>query len=224
VTGLVLTAAVVVARTAWVFATMYVPELLVSRLTSVPWQYGAVVSWAGMRGVVSLAAAFAIPTFTAGGAPFPHRNELLFLAFFVTLATLLLHGLTLPWVIRSLHVRGREDYTDALAEAEGQHNAARAALERLEALRAESEPPRAVLEQLRRASEHRANQAWERLGRSAEEAGESPTAAYRRLRTEMLDAERAVFIRLRDENRIDDEVLRRVLHQLDLEDVLLQRE
>ncbi|KAA5831312.1 Na+/H+ antiporter [Saccharopolyspora hirsuta] len=222
VAGLALTAGVVLARVVWVYLVMYLPELLSGR--GPDWRAKAVVSWAGMRGVVSLAAASAIPTVTLSGAPFPHRPEVLFLTFFVTLATLLLHGSTLPWLINKLGVRGTEDYTDALAEAEAQHNAARAARDRLDALAAESEPPGDVVERLRSAAEQRSNQAWERLGRSADEVGESPTAAYRRLRGEMLAAERAVFVQFRDNRRIDDEVLRRVMHQLDLEELWLSRD
>ncbi|MCX2729876.1 Na+/H+ antiporter [Saccharopolyspora sp. NFXS83] len=222
--GLALTATVVLVRALWVFTTMQLPELLLRRGTAPPWRYGAVVSWAGMRGVVSLAAAAAIPQFTSSGAMFPQRPQVLFLAFFVTLATLLLHGATLPWVIRALGVRGQENYTDALAEAEAAHNAALAARRRLEELSEDEAPPEEVTEHLRRAAERRSNRAWERLGRSDAEVGESPSAAYRRLRAEMLAAEREVFVRFRDEGRIDDEVLRRVLHELDLEDVMLQRE
>ncbi|PKW19221.1 Na+/H+ antiporter [Saccharopolyspora spinosa] len=222
VTGLVLIAGVVLARGAWVFLVMYLPELL--RRRSPNWRLKVIVSWAGMRGVVSLAAASAIPTVTLTGAPFPHRDEVLFLTFFVTLATLLLHGTTLSWLIGFFGVRGTEDYTDALAEAEAQHNAARAARERLDELTAEAEPPGDVAERLHRAAQQRSNQAWERLGRSADEVGESPTAAYRRLRGEMLAAERAVFVQFRDNRRIDDEVLRRVMHQLDLEELWLSRD
>ena len=87
-----------------------------------------------MRGVVSLAAAFAIPLSTESGAPFPGRGEILCLAFVVTVGTLLLHGLTLPAVIRALSVRGEEDYADALAEAQAQHDAASAAARRLDEL------------------------------------------------------------------------------------------
>ena len=217
--GLALTAAVVLVRAVWVFGTLLLPDRIARGADAAPWQHGLVVAWAGMRGVVSLAAAAAIPVLA-----FPNRAEVVFLAFFVTLGTLLLHGATLPWVIRWLGVRGRENYTDALAEAEAAHNAALAARGRLDALTAEAEPPAEVAEQLRRAAERRSHRAWERLGRSDADLGESPTTAYRRLRIEMLAAEREVFVRFRDEGRIDDEVLRRVLHELDLEDVMLQRD
>ncbi|GAA2773215.1 Na+/H+ antiporter [Saccharopolyspora taberi] len=223
VAGFALTAGLVLARGLWVWTTLYLPSRLSGKQEPKPWQHVFVVSWAGMRGVVSLAAASAIPVTTEAGAAFPSRDAVQFLAFFATLATLLLHGLTLPWVIRKLGVRGRESYTDALAEAEASHAAARAAQDRLAELTEESEPPAGVTDRLRRVSEHRTNRAWERLGRSADEVGESPTEAYRRLLIEMLAAERDVFVRYRDEHRIDDEVLRRVMHELDLEELALRQ-
>jgi monovalent cation/hydrogen antiporter len=67
-----------------------------------------VVAWAGMRGVVSLAAAFGVPMTSLSGAPFPGRPQLVFLTFVVVIGTLLLHGLTLPWLIRWLGVQGDE--------------------------------------------------------------------------------------------------------------------
>lgn len=69
----------------------------------------------------------------------------------------------------------------------------------------------------------RRNSAWERLGRDDAEIGESPASAFRRLRLEMLDAERQTFIAERDNGRIDDEVLRSVMHGLDLEEATLNR-
>jgi len=79
-------------------------------------------------------------------------------------------------------------------------------------------------QRLRSWVEHRSLGAWERLGRGAEEIGEPPSAAFRRLRREMLVAERDAFVRFRYQGQIDDEVLRRVLRELDLEEALLSRE
>jgi CPA1 family monovalent cation:H+ antiporter len=184
-----------------------------------------IVAWAGMRGVVSLAAAFAVPLTTLSGAPFPGRSHIVFLTFVVVIGTLLLHGLTLPWLIRRLGVEGDEARTDAIAAAAAQEKAAIAAAERLDELLAESdsqETERAA-EVLRAWNTRRRNSAWERLGRPEKELGESPTSAFRRLRLEMLGAERATFIDERDKGHIDDEVLRSVLHGLDLEEATLNR-
>jgi CPA1 family monovalent cation:H+ antiporter len=222
-TGVILTLVTVLARVVWVFPATYLPRLIpaIRRGDPVPnWRTPAVISWAGMRGVVSLAAAFAI---TPG---VPYREQLVFLAFFITVGTLLLHGLTLPWLIRKLGVQGGETQADALAEAQAQHAAGRAAVARLDELAEETDGQVAQhsVQKLRYMAQMRSNTSWERLGRPAEETGESPTAAYRRLRREMVAAERETFVRYRDDGRIDDEVLRRVLRELDLEEAMLSRE
>jgi monovalent cation/hydrogen antiporter len=215
----------VLARMVWVFPAIYLPRVLFAGLgardPAPPWQVPAVISWAGMRGVVTLAAASAIPRVTNSGAPFPGRPEIIFLAFCVTVVTLLLHGLTLPWVIRRLGVQGRESYEDALAEADAIHAATLAALERLES--ASNGAPDSVITRLRKAAEHRSHSVWERLGRPETELGEAPSVIYRRLRLEMLTAERETLVSLRDTGRIDDEVLSRTLHDLDLEEAMLSR-
>lgn len=224
VAGVVITAAAVVARIVWVFPATYLPRYLSRTLRErdpyPPWQVPAVISWAGMRGVVTLAAAFTIPP----DAPF--RDTVVFLAFFVTVATLLLHGMTLPWVIRKLDVRDTGGQADLLAEAQTQFDAVQASIERLDELVADVEATTTLhtAEKLRRMAQMSANGVWEQLGRSDEEAGESPTATYRRLRREMLREERATFVARRDAGAIDDEILRRVLRRLDLEEAQLARD
>jgi CPA1 family monovalent cation:H+ antiporter len=223
--GLAVTAAAVLARPLWVFPATYVPRALFrgirERDPAPRWPVPAVISWSGMRGVVTLAAAFAIPP------QVPQRETLVFLAFFVTVATLLLHGLTLPAVIRRLGVREAPSTADVLAEAQAQYAAAQASIARLDELTAdepEGSSVRHIAEKLRRLTEMRANSAWERLGRPASEAGESPGTAYRRLRREMVARERDEFVARRNAGEIDDEVLRRVMRELDLEEATLDRE
>jgi Na+/H+ antiporter len=195
---------------------------------TMPWRQRVILSWAGMRGVVSLAAAFAIPFAAHDGRPFPERDLLLFLTFTTVLGTLLLQGMTFPLLIRRLGIGSeRERYADQVAEAAAQHAAARAALDRLEELAAQpaSDVTDEIVQRLRGHAEQRQLSAWERLGGGTGPEGEEvPSATYRRLRREMLTAERAVFVRFRDERRIDDDVLRRVLHELDLEEVMLSRD
>jgi len=223
-------ATVILIRIVWVFMGAYLPRLLSARVRErepapTPAQV-FVVAWAGMRGVVSLAAAFGVPMTTLSGAPFPGRPQLVFLTFVVVIGTLLLHGLTLPWLIRRLGVQGDDVRTDALAAAGAQDKAARAAAERLDELLAEEEVTdvhERAADVLRSWNTRRRNSAWERLGRDADEIGESPAAAFRRLRLEMLAAERAAFIAERDNGQIDDEVLREVLRGLDLEEATLNR-
>jgi CPA1 family monovalent cation:H+ antiporter len=185
-----------------------------------------IVAWAGMRGVVSLAAAFAVPMTTSSGAPFPGRPQLVFLTFVVVIGTLLLHGLTLPWLIRVLDVSSDDDQQDTLQRAAAQTKAATAAAARLDEIVADQQPGARVndaAEVLRGWNERRQRAAWERLGRGADEIGESPASSFKRLRLEMLAAERAAFIAERDAGAISDEVLRSALHGLDLEEATLNR-
>jgi len=215
--------AVVVARIVWVFPAIYLPRWLIPGLAqrdpSPPWQATTVLSWAGMRGVISLAAAAALP------AGVPQRSLLIFLTFCTVLGTLLFQGLTLPVLIRWLGVTGgtAEEQADVLAEAAAQQAASAAGVQRLDEL-ADTAPPE-IVDRLRRLAQYRQFSAWERLNDSREPGrAEAPSAAFRRLRREMTTAERATFIRLRDERKIDDEVLDHVLRGLDLEEAMLARE
>ena len=231
--GLAVFGLVVVLRFVWVFPSAYLPGLLSRRRDREPVsaRQTVAVSWAGMRGVVSLAAAVAIPLTTNDGAPFPGRDLLLFLTFCAVLGTLLVQGLTFPALIRWLGIgtADKEQYKDTLAEAQAQYAAAQAAAQVLDDLAAgrngEPAPPEHVTDWLRGQSRFRANSAWERLGGGTGPGGEeTPSTAHRRARLAMLNAERATFVRMRDERRIDDEVMRRVLHELDLEEAQLARE
>jgi CPA1 family monovalent cation:H+ antiporter len=186
-----------------------------------------ILAWAGMRGVVSLAAAFGVPMTTLVGEPFPGRPQLVFLTFVVVVGTLLLHGLTLPWLIRRLDVRTDQDRNDAIAAAAAQDKAALAAAERLDEVLASSEPSPAserAADALRTWNTRRRNAARERLRRldpDNDDSDETAAAAFRRLRLEMLAAERAALVAERDLGRIDDQVLRSLLHGLDLEEATL---
>jgi CPA1 family monovalent cation:H+ antiporter len=219
-------------RMVWVYATTYLPRLLSKHIRDrepePPRAQVFVVAWAGMRGVVSLAAAFGVPAVTLAGDPFPGRPQLVFLTFVVVVGTLLLHGLTLPWFIRVLGAQGNEAHSDAIATAAAQDKAARAAADRLDTLLSEestaTDVPQRAADVLRAWNTRRRNAAWEQLGRDDADIGESPTSAFRRLRLEMLAAERDTFIAERDAGHIDDEVLRSVLHGLDLEEATLNRD
>lgn len=223
-------ATLIVVRIVWVYAFAFLPRMLSARIrereTAPTKAQVFVVAWAGMRGVVSLAAAFAVPMTTMSGAPFPGRPHIVFLTFVVVIGTLLLHGLTLPWLIRRLGVAGDDARTDAIAAAAAQERATNAAAERLEEILAAADTSQAhqrEAEVLRNWNNRRRNSAWERLGRGSDEIGESPTATFRRMRLEMLAAERAALIAERDSGRIDDEVLRSMLQGLDLEEATLNR-
>ena len=208
--------AAIVSRFVWVFPATYLPRLIpaIRRVDPAPpWQVPAGVSWAGMRGVVTLAAVFALPEST------PHRPVLVLAAFAVVAGTLLLQGATLPMVIRRLGLRGPDLAEDALAEAAALQEAARAGLARLDQLAAGA--PEEVVTRLRERTLERANRSWERLGAVGDH--ETPSDAYRRLRLEMLAAERAAVQERRAAGLLEADLLLDVRHVLDIEESQLDR-
>ncbi|MEU0985158.1 Na+/H+ antiporter [Streptomyces sp. NPDC005953] len=221
---------VVAMRYLWVFPATFLPRKLSSRIRDrepgVDWRAPVVVGWAGMRGVVSLAIAFSIPLTTAADEPFPARNLVLFLTFTTVIGTLVVQGLTLPALIRLLKLPKKDRNAETLAEAQAQNEASEAADERLDELLTDERNalPQALEDRLRTVMERRRNAVWERLGAVNERTGESADDTYRRLAGEMIEAEREVFVRLRDARSIDDEMMRTLLRRLDLEEAAAYRE
>jgi Na+/H+ antiporter len=208
--------AAIVSRFVWVFPATYLPRLIpaVRRVDpATPWQVPAGVSWAGMRGVVTLAAVFALPEST------PNRPVLVLAAFAVVAGTLLLQGATLPMVIRRLGLRGPDKAEDALAEAGALQEAARAGLARLDELAVGA--PEDVVTRLRERTLERANRSWERLGAAGVQ--ETPSEAYRRLRLEMLAAERTAVQERRAAGLLEADLLLEVRHVLDIEESQLDQ-
>ncbi|MBK3644199.1 Na+/H+ antiporter [Streptomyces sp. NPDC001260] len=221
---------VVVARFVWVYPGTFVPRMLSARIReredNPTWRGPIVTSWAAMRGVVSLAIAFSIPLTVHGGEPFPQRNLILFLTFTTVIGTLVVQGLTLAPVIRLLNFPGRDAQAETLAEANAQAQASRVAEQRLDELLTDERNtlPPPLADRLRQSLERRRNAVWERLGQTNPITGESVDDTYRRLSREMIGAERAMFVRLRDGRYIDDEMLRTLLRRLDLEEAAAYRE
>jgi CPA1 family monovalent cation:H+ antiporter len=215
--GAAVSAAAIVTRLIGVPVVAVVPRLVPrirARDPLPPWTYLAVVGWAGMRGVVSLAAALALPLVTADGTPLPHRDTIIVLTFMVILATLVVQGLSLGPLIRWLRLP--EDRTLEGERLLAEQHAVQAALDRLDALR---KAPWAVNDQvddLRRHYEDRARQVGER--RSGVPAASSlADAAFKRARYETLAAEREALLDLRDRQVIGDDVLLDLEQALDLE-------
>ncbi len=210
---LALLVATIAVRFVWMFAVVGVLRLF--RRDVWDWRVSVIVSWAGMRGVVTLAAVFLLPADT------PKRGLLALAVFVVVAGTLLIQGLSLPWVLRKLDMPGPDAAEDALQSAGLVTAAARAGLAVLDEVSSPNDPPE-VIEQLRERATSRSNRMWEQLGRSQAEL-EPPGAVYRRLRLQMLSAERGSILEARDEGVYDDEVLRQSLQAIDLEESLLDR-
>jgi len=225
VQGILLSATAIAVRLLWVFSAAHLPQWLSRsvrrREPTPPWQHAAIIGWAGMRGVVSLAAALAVPLTLPSGSPFPGRDYILFATFCVIFATLVLQGLTLPTMIRGLHID--DDGAAELEERTARIKANEAALSYLEELKTDPEIPPEVLARLRASYDDRLRQLDACAGSSAEKRGtHPPTSLYQRLEQEALTVERRTIIQLRDEYVINDEVLRRIQRDLDLAEARLR--
>jgi Na+/H+ antiporter len=217
-------AAVIVVRFLWVFPSTYLPRLVSRRIREreppVHWQFPAIVAWTGMRGAVSLAAALAIPQTIDGGGPFPQRDLIIFLTYAVILATLILQGMTLPMLIRVLGVE--EDGNPEQRESKARLLAARAAIDRIEDLREQEWVREDTADRMRAMYDFRIRRFSARFDDEDDGAIDRRSQDYQRLRRKLLEAERAEVIRLRNQGKINDEIMRRIERDLDLEDTRLE--
>ena len=204
--------AVVFGRLVWVFPATYIPRLIpaVRRVDPPPpWRAVVIVGWSGLRGVVSLAAAHALPQ------SFPGRDLILFLTFTVILATLVGQGLTLPGLIRVLGVAA--DGGVAHAESHARVLTAEAALARLDELATQWPGHLPLIETLRSQYQHRTSHA--ELHDSEPGAAETELLEHTQIRREAIEAERRAAFDLHERGVIDDGVLRRIERDLDLEEL-----
>jgi monovalent cation/hydrogen antiporter len=209
--GVIITVVAMLVRLIWVPVITVLPQLSanVRRRSPGPnWKSVTLVSWTSMRGVVSLATALALPLVIANGQPFPHRTEIILITMCVIVLTLLVQGLSLSAIVRALRFEPEE--TRHLEEQLARREATRRGAEALEDLSHEPWVDARDVEALRA-------ELQERL-RGAEQEGGS-FEGRRRLRLAMIDAERRMLIRLRNEDTISDEVLRSLEQELDLEAV-----
>jgi Na+/H+ antiporter len=215
--GLLVSVTAIAIRLIWVPVASWLPRQIPSigaRDPMPPWRNIALVAWTAMRGVVSLAAALALPLSTADGRPLPLREQIILLTFMVILVTLVLQGLSLGPLVRWL--RFPEDRTLESEEIHARDRAVRAALARLEVVMGQASGADEQLADLRRHYEDRARVIAER------QAGAPPSssladAAFKRARHEALTAERRTLLELRDHGAISDEVLLELERELDLE-------
>jgi CPA1 family monovalent cation:H+ antiporter len=218
-----MSATVIVVRLVFVFVIAYAVRYVL-RWTHgrepLGWRNVAVVGWAGMRGAVALAAALAIPLETDAGGAFPERDLVVFLTFSVIVATLVFQGLTLPAIIRALGVE--DDGLDRHEESKARYKAAVAAIARIDELTEEEWVREDTAERMKRLYEYRRRRFGSRFDENDDGAIEEQSLGYQRLRREALEAERSAIVELRNRGVINDEVMRRVERDLDLEDVRLE--
>ncbi len=218
-----ISATVVVVRIAWVFPATYLPRWLSPKMRArdpvPPWQHNVLVAWAGMRGVVSLAAAFALPLVLGNGQPFPGRSYILFLTFCVILTTLVFQGLTLPILIRKLGVE--DDGVVNREERQARLQANEAAVDFIEQKALEEHLPEDVMVRVRAEYCDRIEQLNACCEENGNPSGVITTPIYQRLQHGALQIERQTIISLRNSQQINDEALRRIQRDLDLAEARL---
>jgi len=222
-TGLVILV-VVIARFAWVYPATYLPRILSRRLRErdpcPSWRRVFVISFTGVRGAVSLAAALALPYTLANGDPFPYRDLILFVTFGLILVTLVGTGLGLPPLVRWLGVAsdGRSEHAaEHEAEIAARREALAAALDKLDAMTDDRELSEEVVKLLRARHETRSNQLPESLDANEHDASALGTELTR----ELIGIERKFIHGLLRDGKITDETRRRIERDLDLEEASL---
>jgi Na+/H+ antiporter len=214
----------IVVRILWVFPGTYVPRFLSAKIRKREERPAPrnvfLVSWAGMRGVVSLAAALALPLTVAGGAPFPERDLIIFLTFAVILATLVGQGLTLPFLIRGLRIAA--DGGDDHEEAHARMRAAEAAVQRIEELAGQWPGHLELIDTLRARYEHRSRDIERHHSDGPADETERELFEHRLIRSAVIDAEREALVRLKETGAVRDDVFRRVERDLDVEELRME--
>ncbi len=216
--------ATVVVRIIWVIPATYLPRLLSRRVRErdpIPnWRNVAIISWTGMRGVVSLAVALALPEVTERGAPFPERPLVIYLTFCVILFTLVAQGLSLPFLIRILGLK--DDGESEVEEVKARKVALQTALSRIDELIDQELAPREIADHLREHYATRAQNLQDSADGKMNEQSKNQFQSYRTVEQEVVRVARNSVVRLRDQGEINDEVLRRIERELDLEEEQLE--
>jgi len=221
--GLVVSLVAILARIVWVFPATYVPRWTsraLQRRDPVPsWRYVAVIAWTGLRGIVSLAAALALPLRDAAGQPFPQRSAIVFVAFCVIVVTLVFQGLSLIPLLHWLHIDADEDIGQR--EIDVRVKALRAGLKRLAEIETGEHRPAEweVIGRIKSEYEHRIDHLQSHLPGERES---DDSLFDHRLQDEALRAERDAIMELRDGGKIPDEIFRRIEYDLDLAETRLR--
>ncbi len=214
----------ILVRILWVFPGTYLPRRLSAKIRTreprPPPRNVFLVSWAGMRGVVSLAAALALPRTLPNGQPFPERDLLIFLTFAVILATLVGQGLTLPLIMRVLGIAA--DTGDRNEELHARQAAAEAAVNRIEELASEWPGHMELIDALRAQYNHRASDIEQHHGNGAADESEEELLEHRQIRSAVIDSEREAILRMHETGGLGDDVFRRIERDLDLEELRME--
>ena len=226
VSAVVVSAVVIVTRFVWMFPATYLPRLIpaVARKDPAPpWQWPFVLAHTGVRGIVSLAAALAIPLSTADGTPFPHRDLVLLLTFVIVLVTLVGQGLTLPWVIEKLGLSNagrRERMERRAAEFDARQRAIQSVIDRLDREAAERDIPEDIYTRLR--AHHLDLLSQIELRSHDDDAHKQRVNLLDDIEREVISEEREFINELYVRGELKDEARRRIERGLDLREAEIE--
>jgi monovalent cation/hydrogen antiporter len=222
--ALAVAGAVFATRLLWFFSIPYVIRAIdrgpAQRSRHVGARWRLVIAWGGMRGAVSLAVAFALPLSTHGGHPFPQRDLIIFLTFAVIFFTLVVQGLSLPALIRRLRIA--DDDPDAQEELRARIVATNAALAQIDALAEEDWTRDDTIERMRALYQYRHRRLAARAGKIEDDGYEDRSLAYQNVVQFILAAQRDALFQMRSDHALSNEVMNRILRELDLEESRLE--
>jgi NhaP-type Na+/H+ or K+/H+ antiporter len=214
--GIVVSVVLLVVRALWIFPTAFLTPLVRGeprppRLLA----YSLVLSWAGMRGVVSLAVALALPPTLPNGGPFPARDAVLIVTLTVIVFTLLGQGLTLPWLIGRLRLGTDPKLREE--EVSARQQLVEAATRRIDQLYPVWPGHRPLLDRLRETYQHHSEHVERQRDASGSGQEDREIIEHREILRTIIDSEREALLRLRADDAIDDDVMRTLERELDLE-------
>ncbi len=215
----------IVIRIIWVFPGAYLPRKLFRSIRTTEPRPSEkmvfLVAWSGMRGVVSLASALAIPLTLGDGTAFPHRNLLLFITFVVILVTLVFQGLSLPWLIRKLKIEEPDSETEEEVELAIRLQMADAALDHLNENYANEIKNIEAYQRVKEKYDRMAKNSYRRLI-DGQGDGADFLPGYRKMLKELVAVRRAALERLKKEDLYSTELIRNKEWELDLEEARLE--
>lgn len=225
--ALIITLVIIVIRIAFIYLATFVPRLSSRVRKKEPkpgWKMPLILGWAGMRGVVSLASALAIPIYISSGQHFPHRNLILFITFVVILVTLVVQGLSLPWLIRLVKLDGNSSEIPESVQIEAiRYRLVKEEMELLKSKYAQeledSNTVKAINLSLKRSLEARATN----LDSESKIKIANERELYKKVMQDLIDVRRNMIYTIRGEKSYDESILRNLEHNLDLEESRLNR-
>jgi CPA1 family monovalent cation:H+ antiporter len=225
--GVILSIVVIVVRFIWVFPAAYLPRMLSKKIREREYfSYKSVIifGWSGMRGVVSMAAALALPFTINGNQPFPSRDLIIFLTFCVIIITLVFQGLTLPLLIKWLKL---PKFSVAAEEYEVRLKLASASIVHIEENISYGSVSDNVLAQIKNKYEIKINRLQKTdlaVNENGVHTGQEIFNQFNQLQFQLISVERQIIAQMHKDGSTSEEVLRKIEHELDLEEARLEME